>query len=271
LTKLVSIAAAAVWAACVVVLSGCEIGDVRPGAKSVLEVFTPPTPEEAVRMAIDKYDPDKRYRGTLLLANAPFGGEAPYLRLFVENSQDEDPGVRAAALRGLGQHGSPADVPLIVERMKDTDPGVRTEAARALQRVHNLVAVDSLLRAIAQDKDGTPLEPEAEVRQEAANALGQYAENRVVEGLIAALADDTLAVNRATQDSLRTLTGQDFGFDRAGWQRWYRGANNLFAAQSVYVYPVFHRDRSLLERLPFVSGPPNEQASTPAGLQPGAP
>jgi hypothetical protein len=247
-------------------IAGCESAgfELKPGAKSILDVFSPPTPTDAAKWAIDPFDADKRYRGTLLLANAPFANDPLYVQLFVDNAKDKDPGVRAAATRGLGTHGSPEHVPLIVERLKDEDPTVRTEAARALQRLHNDVAIDPLLAALDKDKETEP-----EVRLEAASALGQYAENRVVEQLIQALMDDNLAVNMATQSSLRTLTGQDFGLDNAAWRAWYNSTHEVFAARSVYVYPVFYRPKHWYEHLPLVPGPPNEPEGTPVGLVPG--
>jgi hypothetical protein len=248
------------------ILAGCESAgiELKPGAKSIFEAFAQPTPQDAAKWAIDPYDADKRYRGTLLLANAPFASDPLYVQLFTDNVKDTDPGVRAAAARGLGTHGSPEHVPLLVERLKDEDPSVRVEAARALQRLHNPVAIDPLLAALDHDK-----EPEPNVRLEAASALGQYAENRVVEQLIHSLQDDNLAVNLTTQDSLRTLTGQDFGLDIAAWQAWYNASHDLFAARSVYVYPVFSRSKHWYEHIPLVPGPPNEPQGTPAGMVPG--
>jgi hypothetical protein len=35
------------------------------------------------------------------------------------------------------------------------------------------------------------------------------------------------------------------------------------------MYPIYSRDRDWWEYFPFVPPPPNEQASTPAGLIPG--
>jgi len=248
------------------VLGGCEaLGlELKPGATSIFEAFAGPTPQDAASWAVDPYDPDKRYRGTLLLANAPFAGEAVYLKLFSDNINDTDPGVRAAAARGLGTHGGPEHAPLLIERLTDEDAGVRIEAARALQRVHSPDAVQPLLTRLDPD-----VETEPQVRIEAASALGQYPENRVVERLIIALADENLAVNRAAQQSLRTLTGQDFGIDRARWLEWYTSTSNAFAARSVYVYPVFARKKKFYEHIPFVPGPPNESPSTPAGMMPG--
>jgi hypothetical protein len=247
-------------------IAGCEaVGvELKPGAKSILEAFAGPTPQDAATWAIDPFDADKRYRGTLLLANAPFAGEPVYLKLFSDNFRDTDPGVRAAAARGLGTHGSPEHAPLLIERLADDDAGVRIEAARALQRIHSTDAIDPLLARLRPDK-----EPEAQVRIEAASALGQYPQNRVVEQLIIALADENLAVNRTAQLSLRTLTGQDFGIDRAQWLAWYTSSTNAFAARSVYVYPVFSRKKKFYEHIPFIPGPPNEAPSTPAGMTPG--
>ena len=52
-------------------------------AKSILTAFAPPTPQEAAQWAIDPFDADKRYRGTLLLANAyrPYRSNTVTLRM----------------------------------------------------------------------------------------------------------------------------------------------------------------------------------------------
>lgn len=254
---------ASVWAALgVMLLAGCEAtGNLKPGAEGIFDAFSGPSFEDAARMAIDPYNAESRYQGTMLLANAPFAGGEVYQKLFEDNIKDPDPGVRAAATRGLGLHGSPAQVPVIVERMSDADLGVRVEATRALQRLHNPAAIDPLIERLDPAKESEP-----DVRAGAAEALGQYAENRVVESLIATLDDDNLAMNRATRSSLRTLTGQDFGLDRPAWQAWYRDQQNAFGARAAYEYPVFSRDKRWFEYIPFVPLPPNEPRATPAGL-----
>lgn len=245
------------------VLCACSTGELKPGAKSILEIFQEPTVTDAAVWSIDPYDPDKRYRGTLLLANAPFGNEPVYIRMFADNARDEDPGVRAAATRGLANHGTSEHIPIILERLRDTDTLVRVEAARALQRLHSPAAVGPLLASLDVET-----EPEVEVRSEVADALGQYAENRVVDRLIQAFEDENLSVNRTTLKSLKTLTGQDFGFDRALWSDWNKSSTVTFAARGVYMYPVFSRGKSWYEYVPFVPPPPNESPSTPAGLTP---
>lgn len=246
-------------------LAACENPlHMKPGAKSVLESVEAVTPAEAAEMALDPYDADRRYRGLQLLGTATWAGDPVYVRLFESRLDDTDPGVRGVAVRALGAHGSPEHAARIAGMLgKDADPGVRLECGRALQRLHNPAAVDPLLAAIDRQQ-----EPEATVRAAAARALGQYAQARVVEKLIASLADESLAVNAATASSLRTLTGQDFGYDRTAWQAWYKGTKDLFAARSAYVYEGFHRDRKWWEYLPFIPPPPHEPSAMPAGLDP---
>jgi len=249
--------------------AGCEL-NVKPGAQSIFDAFQETyTQSELVAMSMDEYDANNRYVGTLGLATLPFAGEPLYVMQFVANSRDADAAVRVAAIRGLGMHGDPSHVPILVGSLADKDRLVRLEAARGLQRLHNDAAIDPLIVAMREpDTRNTKLqaEPEAEVRAQAAHALGQYAARKVLQALIAGLDDADLSVNRASLSSLRTLTGQDLGIDRAAWLAWLDQTSEPFAGRSVYYYPVFHRDKTFFEHLPFVPAPPNETPAPPAGL-----
>lgn len=251
-------------------LGGCELSDrVKPGAQSLLEIFSEPSAFDSAQDAINPYDADRRYRGTLQLAKAPYAGEDVYMRLFTDGLKDPDEGVRAASLRALALHGEAEHALLLADAIKDEEPLVRTEAAKGLQRLHNPRVVDDLLAALREPDPAKPElvgEEDADVRAQAARALGQYREDRVVQGLMAALLDSRLVVNRAALDSLRVLTGQDFGLDQRAWVAWYGRSDRAFAAGRMYVYPIFERPRTLIEHLPFVPQPPNEQAGTPAGM-----
>jgi hypothetical protein len=169
---------------------------------------------------------------------------------------------------------------LLVAALEDSEALVRREAARGLQRLHNPEATAALLKAIADD---TPMlartavwgqqaganafgERDIDVRIEAAYALGQYPEPRVFEALKEALWDRSLAVNAAAASSLRYLTGEDFGLSRTDWERWGASSRDLFAGQLEYEYPVFQRDRRLLEYIPLWPQPPNEEPAPPVGL-----
>ena len=246
-------------------LTGCgSMSNAPRGAKSLREIIAPQTsPTTAAILATDEYNAENRYRGTTLLAAAPFGGDPVYLELYIDGTDDPDPGVRATCIRALGRHGDPVHAPYLIEALKDEDKKVRIAAARALQRVHTNDAIPALIETIDEEK-----EPEADARAAAADALGQYREPFVVQSLIAALRDTRLVVNDRVQHSLKTMTGQDFGLNHAAWQQWYNDTDDLFAAGQLYTYPVFNRKKRIVEYLPFVAPPPNETTSTPVGLNP---
>lgn len=254
------------------VTSGCEqVGRIRPGAESILDILAEPTTTEAVALATDRYDADRRFQGTTLLASRPFAGEPLYIKLFVDNVRDDDASVRVAAVRALANHGDSSHAALLVEALQDDDALVRLEAARGLQRLHSADAISPLLRIIALDQGQVPVEPATEVRAEAAHALGQYADRSVLQPLIASLGDPQLAVNHHARASLATLTGQDFGFDQRAWLAWLEKTPDVFAAGRIYRYPAFSRSRRWFEYIPLMGTPPNEVSATPAGLSPVAP
>ncbi|HLO41750.1 MAG TPA: HEAT repeat domain-containing protein [Phycisphaerales bacterium] len=248
--------------AAAVCLAGCDTTGMKRGTDSLLDLWAEPTISESVEMAMDRYDANQRYRGTLLLSTKPFAGEELYMKLFVDNARDKDPGVRTAATRAIANHGGPEQAPILVERLTDEDRLVRIEAARGLQRIHAPVAIEPLIKSLAKDGEAEPA-----VRSEVADALGQYAERKVVEALIASLDDANLAVNSRTLSSLKTLTGQDYGFDRRAWLDWYSATDKPFAARSVYTFPAFNREKTFIEYLPFVPPPPNEASMAPAGME----
>jgi hypothetical protein len=250
-------------------LVGCDT-QVRPGAESIFEAFGQQlTPGELAAMAINPYDANDRARGTMGLATAPFASEAVYIRLFEDNIRDSEPAVRVAAVRGIANHGEPRHIPLLLAALTDGNPSVRLEAARGLQRLHDPQAIPALIITTREPDPrdpNTPAETDPEVRAEAADALGQYANVDVLNALIAALDDADLAVNRRALKSLRTLTGQDYGIDRGAWAGWLARADAPFAGRQLYTYPVYSRRLRMYEYIPFVPKPYNETPAPPAGI-----
>lgn len=266
-------------------LAGCVSPEQRSQAAqsdSILALMpAPPSPAEAAAWAGDPYDPDKRFRGTVLLSNTPWGGESVYLQLYrarlgaVPNSEpDSDPSVRAAAAFALGLHGSPEDAPTIAKLLTDSDRLVRVTAVRALQRIHNPDVIPALIARTYPGPPGglvdpdDPRQPELDpdIRAEAADALGQYPDDRVLQALIAALSDDRFSVTTAARKSLKTLTAQDFGDDKRAWLEWAKNPER-FAGKTPYVYPTFSREKGWLEYLPFFPQPArNEVPGSPVGL-----
>lgn len=242
-------------------LAGLGCDTISEDVGDAFRVFSMPTPREASEMALDQHDADARRRGTLLLANAPFGGNPPYLRMYRSHAEmDPNPLVQAAAIRALARWGDPSDAPLIASKLDHPNVQVRWEAAKGLQRLHEPAVVPSLLSVLDNEEENT------DVRVAAATALGQYAQDRVFQGLVAALDARPLAVNLAAQESLRTLTGQTFELEPRAWLAWYGEAEAPFAEQQDFLYPTYQRDESWLEQLVFWDVRVEEQPSLPAGL-----
>jgi hypothetical protein len=225
--------------------------------------ISPPTPQEAVRMMVDPHDPDNRRRGTVLISNSPFGGADPYVAVYRDRvTHERDPLVKAVSVCALGRYGRPEDAPAIAACLSDEQFQVRWEAAKALQRIHNPSVVSDLLRIVRNGRE------QPDIRVAAAWALGQYAQDRVFQGLVGALDAPELAVNVAARQSLSTLTGEDFGIEPTVWLRWYDDAEDPFAGQREYLYPTYHREETWLEKLAFWSSRTFEEPGPPAGLRP---
>lgn len=246
-------------------LTGCRSGPgVRFGEDSIVNnLFNTVQPNPA-ELARDPYDPDARYRGTVRLTVELLEPDERILDIFRANMADEYASVRAAAARGLATHGVAADGQFLARALNDPEPIVRRAAALGLQRIHEPAAIDRLLQLIVPT-----VEPDQNVRVEAALALGQYPRSTVVMGLVASLRSDTeqsLGVHAAVVRSLESLTGQEFGLDFIAWQRWIDENGSWFTDQQTYTYPVFSRGRAWWEYLPWMALPPNETSSTPIGL-----
>ncbi len=243
-------------------LAGCEtinqdLGDLAKG-------FMPPSPAEAARMALDPHDADRRREGTLLLCNAPFGAADVYLAMYRDYvAHEQDPLVKAVAVRALGRHGAPQDATLLVGQAAHESVQVRWEVAKSLQRLHHPAAVPALLGFLRDEEE------HADVRVAAAIALGQYPEDRVVQGLIAALDARELSINLAAKQSLEVLTGQTLGPEPRPWFSWYNArTDDPFAGRREYLYPTYHREDTFLEKIAFWSSRVEEQPAPPAGLRP---
>lgn len=230
-----------------VLLIGCR-GGTASSPDGLLGVFSSPSPAQVARQAFNRYDADQRRRSVLLIANAPWGGQTPYLQMYRMLLHDPDPTVRAAALRALGMHGKASDVPRIVPYLDDPSALVRWEAARALQRLHHQAAIEPLIATLRED-------PDPDVRVAAADALAQYPKRKVFRALVGALTDPSYAVASQARQSLVTLTSKDFGTHTDDWLAWARDREKLFVHRQPYSYPRYGEPTSLWDRLTFWTSP----------------
>ena len=246
-----------------VIPCGCET--MGQDLNEAVLAINPLKPAEAARRMMDPHDADHRRQGTVLISNAPFGGVEIYVTAYRDMVLNErDPIVKATAIRALGRHGDVEDAVRIAPHLAHESVQVRWEAAKALQRLHHPAVVTDLLRVLRDEAE------HADVRIAAAIALGQYPEDRVFQGLIAALDARELALNRAAEESLQTLTGESLGLDSPAWMAWYNrtAPEQAFARRGEYVYPTYQREDTFWEKLTFWSSRNYEQPGPPAGLRP---
>lgn len=235
-------------------LGGCETAGQDFGEAFK---FNTPSPSQAAAWMFHR-DAEKRRLGITLISNAPFGGQEPYMKVYREAVADADPMVRAACAHALGLHGQPPDALLLAAALTDTSQLVRWESAKGLQRIYNDAAVGPLSKVVVGDAD-------VDVRMAAATALGQYKERGVIEALISALDDRSLGVAFHARRSLRILTGENFGTDPMAWLAWSRDVAEPFAKARAYTYPVYTRDKTLLETITPFGHKTFEQPGVPVG------
>lgn len=240
-----------------VVLGGC-----RTVTGEFFLTNPPPTPEQAVAMTSDRFDPDRRRIGMTYLMLSNWASTDVYVSIYTLLAEDPDPTVRVVALRAIGRHGGTEQTEVVVGRLqRDEDPSVRRQAALTLQRFYDPSVIEELVTAMNEDED-------AGVRAAAAAALGQFRGRVVLEELIVALDDERLEVSAGALRSLRILTGQIFDYHPVPWLDWLQNTEDPFAEGVSFTYQTFDRDPNFLEFIfPFIF-PPSETPGLPRGYPP---
>ncbi|MBI2921661.1 MAG: HEAT repeat domain-containing protein [Planctomycetes bacterium] len=124
---------------------------------------------------------------------------------------------RAQAARSLGLIATGAgQAPALIKALSDPSPIVRHDAAETLG-IHKVAEASG---ALEQMLAGDARDPVVDPRRAAAKALGGIRNRASVGPLVAALSDRDPGVARLAADSLRAITGQDFGMDRQAWAKW---------------------------------------------------
>jgi hypothetical protein len=263
-TRIAPLAAAHLAAGILAAAAGCDQASSDFGDAS--SSLFPPSPAEAGRWAVDDSDPENQRRGVLLLGNAGFGGEPVYVnlyRLYIE--ENSDPVVKATAIQALARHANPDDAVLVAKQLDSKVEQIRVAAAKGLQRIHNPKIADLIWKKLINE-DEVPA-----VRVELAIALGQYPTRDVFEALCSALDDRELAVNLAAANSLRLLTGADFGLEAPLWRSWADATPNPLRQDVPFYYPTFERELGFGDYLLFWMIPTFEQPGVPAGMRETAP
>jgi len=129
--------------------------------------------------------------------------------------RDQKDTVRLAAIKFLNKKLDPSTAKAIGEALaKDKSDNVRAIAAKTLGELKDKAAVDILMEVVTEDTYSA-------ARQEAAVALGKIGDQKAISSLIKALKDDYKDIQLSAAQSLKNITGQDFGRDYEKWVAWF--------------------------------------------------
>ncbi|MGC3971526.1 MAG: HEAT repeat domain-containing protein [Pirellulales bacterium] len=125
--------------------------------------------------------------------------------------------IRLETLRVVARCGSPVAGETLREALNDSDRDVRVAACQAWGIHGGAQAVPQLSEALRKD-------PSVDVRLAAGKALGQIGGQESVQALSVALDDQDPALQYRAIQSLREVTGKDFGDNVAAWRDYTRGS-----------------------------------------------
>lgn len=180
-------------------------------------------PNRAAQQMLNERSPDARRSGISDLIRWDFAQEKPYVLRYRQVVKAEtDPLVKATAIRALNRARDPEGRPLFIEALSDPSPVVRMEAANALRSLPDPAAAAPLVNLVTRPEE------ERDVRVAAADALQHYKTLEVARALIPRLAERDFSVAWQAHESLRTITGKDFGYSEAAWLQYVTGPEKPF-------------------------------------------
>ena len=152
-------------------------------------------------------------------ASAPAGKDdlvklgKPAVPKLIEALKSDSTFARATTAEALGEIGDPKAVDPLIASLKDDDERLRASAAYALGALGDAKAVEPLAAAL---EDESVL-----VAANAAEALGKLGDKKALGPLIEAMQFADGDVKFFAHASLKTLSGEDFGYDAAKWKAWH--------------------------------------------------
>lgn len=146
---------------------------------------------------------------------------------------ETDPLIRIEIVRALSEYPTAAAATALAAALDDSDADVRLAACGAWGRRGGQEAATNLSRVLASDVD-------MDVRLAAVQALGMTGDPGSVAALGEALEDRDPAMQYAAVQSLRRVTGQDFGNDVGRWRQFAKGETPR-PAESISVSDRFRR------------------------------
>ncbi|WP_145089317.1 HEAT repeat domain-containing protein [Anatilimnocola aggregata] len=98
----------------------------------------------------------------------------------------------------------------------DADAYVRRQACLALAKNPDATSLQILGQVLANDND-------TDVRLVAAKSLGQFRDPQATQALAVAIDDNNPALQHTAMDSLKSVTGKDYGYSASAWREYVQG------------------------------------------------
>ena len=223
---------------------GCQVvaeEDDHPLTKLIAKLLpeSPGVRWHKLRQKLQSLDADQRRAGVLLLGekdSLPLDRKLEVLALVAAGEVDQpsaargdpDEQVRATAVAVLSRLDTePVKLPQVLQRTAfDVSPMVRETSAVVLHQQPYPWGLDILKKMLTRDESTA-------VRGRAATALGGYRDPQALQTLIAAVDDEEFEVAFQARNALKTMTGQDFEYDRQAWAQWLQSTDDPFAQPSA--------------------------------------
>jgi len=131
-------------------------------------------------------------------------------------AEEKDPLIRLEIVHGVGGFQTPTTAWILRAALKDTDLDVRVAACKAWGKHRNAEAA-SLLSEVALS------DVEADVRLAAVRGLGEVGDRSGVAALGKTLDNRDPTMQYYAVESLRKISGQDYGNDLSKWRQYAKG------------------------------------------------
>jgi HEAT repeat protein len=167
--------------------------------------------------------PAMRIEAIEQLAEQADGTDAPQQREIAEQlarqiQVETDPLVRATIVKTIAEFRAPISQQVLEAGLGDNDAVVRMSCCRALGKRADTASVQRLAQALRADKS-------QDVRMAAAEALGQIKSPESLQSLVAAIDDRDPAIQYIGVQSMKSVSGKDYGGDVAAWKQLAAGGD----------------------------------------------
>jgi hypothetical protein len=195
------------------------------------------TPKRAALMLQDRSSADNRRAGINRLVGFEYAHRPPYTTAYkIMAQEDDDPTVRAAALRACNIARDRSATPVFIQALSDRRGDsrgeqagseiVRLEAAKGLANLPDPNAAGPLVKLVSDPTESR------DVRIAAVDALKYYRTAEVARALSGLVNDRDFSVGWQARRSLVYMTSRDFRYDEGAWLGYFSGPGARWDARA---------------------------------------